>query len=103
MPLQKKIVALELKINRVNEVLHQAINNLEFADISYAGFPMDVAKRVVEGKKKEKFSEKGIGILGVASQGCKVLLKPTSLKSNANKIMKAYCVERFWGGHSKEN
>ncbi len=73
-PLHKRIVALELKLSRVSDVLHQAINNLEFADESYVGLPIKNAKRVMDSPKWLEFQEKGIGILGVDSLQCKVLL-----------------------------
>lgn len=103
MPLHKKILALELKLARINDALHQAANNLEFADESYVGLPMQKAMQVVNGKKKTEFSKKGIGILGVSPQKCRVLLKSDSTKANPNKIMQAHCVERFWPNYSIDN
>lgn len=103
MPLHKKILALELKLTRINDALHQAINNLEFADESYVGLPMQKAMQVVGGKKKTKFSRNGIGVLGISSQECKVLLKPDRTKATANEIIQAHCVERFWLNYSIDN
>lgn len=103
MPLHKKILALELKLTRIDDALHQAINNLEFADESYVGLPMQKAMQVVNGKKKTRFSEKGIGVLGVSSQECKVLLKPDRTKAKPNDIIQAHCVERFWPNYSIDN
>lgn len=103
MPLQKKILSLELKLTRVNEALHQAINNLEFADESYVGLPMQIAIRVVQSEKETEFYNNGIGILGITPQKCKVLLKPTFRTSDPNSIIQTHCVERFWDNCSKES
>ena len=103
MPLQKKILSLELKLTRVNDALHQAINNLEFADESYVGLPMQTAIRVVHSEKKAKFSRCGIGILGISPQECKVLLRSNRTKAKPNEIMQAHCVERFWSNYSIDN
>lgn len=103
MPLQKNILSLELKLTRVNEALHQAINNLEFADESYVGLPMQTAIQVVQSEKKTKFSRCGIGILGISPKECKVLLRPDRTKAKPNEIIQAHCVERFWDNYSKES
>ena len=52
MPLQKKLVALELKLSRVEEAMMQAVSNLGFADESYVGLPGQLARRVLSGKQR---------------------------------------------------
>ena len=44
MPLHKRLVALELKLTRINDALHQAISNLEFANEAYVGIPLEIGK-----------------------------------------------------------
>src|SRR6185503_18728144 len=39
MPLHKRLMAVELKLHRVEEALHQATANLMFADESYVALP----------------------------------------------------------------
>lgn len=102
-PLQNKIVTLELKLNRITEVLNQAINNLELANESYVGLPMEKAQRLIESKKKSEFSKRGIGIIGVNPEKCEVLLNPHSSQLNKNQIIQMHCVERFWRTHPKNN
>jgi len=102
-PLHNKIVALELKLNRLSEVLSQAINNLELANESYVGLPLENAQRLIESKKKSEFAQRGIGIIGVNPIKCEVLLKPNPTKSNQNHILQMHCVERFWRTHLKSN
>jgi len=102
-PLQKKIMAIELKLNRIHDVLHQATCNLEFADESFAGLPFEVAHRLIERKKVEHFAQKGIGILGIKSDKCEVLLQPNPMKSKPNPVLQTHCVERFWRTRIKGN
>ena len=46
MPLQDRMVAVELKLSRVEEAMRQALNNLAFADESYVALPGEIARRV---------------------------------------------------------
>ncbi|MFC1636691.1 hypothetical protein ACFL5Z_17825 [Planctomycetota bacterium] len=101
MPLQKKIVALELKLSRVQDVLHQAISNLEFADESYVGLPMKTASRLARSNTVSPFIEHGIGILGLNRENYKVFRSPTCRKKRTDPVFQSYCVERFWRHYSK--
>lgn len=100
-PLHKKIVALELKLARINDALHQAICNREFADASFVGLPMETAQRLIRSKKESEFSRKGIGLLAINPKACTVLLKPNPIKSFRNQILQMHCVERFWRTRGK--
>lgn len=102
-PLHKKIVALELKLTRISDVMHQAISNLQFADESYVGLPMKTAQRLDKGRKRLEFARKGIGLVGISSKKCKVFLEPNPSKSDQNQILQMHCVERFWRTHIKSN
>jgi len=102
-PLHKKIVALELKLTRISDVMHQAISNLEFADESYVGLPMKTAQRLDKGRKRLEFARKGIGLVGISSKKCKVFFEPNPSKSDQNQILQMHCVERFWRTHIKSN
>jgi len=101
-PLHKKLIALELKLTRVNDAFNQAINNLGFADESYVGLPMEIATRLIKSKKKAEFTHKGIGILGINPNSYKVLLKSKPLETNPNPIMQMHSVERFWLTYPKD-
>lgn len=102
LPLHRKLIAVELKLARVDDALHQAINNLGFADESYVGLPADVAKRLISGKKKSQFADSGIGVIAVDSVRCKVLLKPNLGKASCDEVMQMHCVERFWRGYLRD-
>lgn len=102
-PLHKRLIAVELKLTRVNDALNQAINNLGFADESYVGLPMETAERLVGSRKKEAFANRGIGILGINTDTYKVLLRTRPLNSSADPIMQMHSVERFWRTYPKGN
>jgi hypothetical protein len=101
-PLHKKVVALELKLTRINDALHQAMNHLEFADDSYVGVPIEIGQRLINNRKKAEFIHEGIGIVGIGRKKCKVFLKPTPNKSPRNEIVQMHCVERFWRTRFKD-
>lgn len=101
MPLHKRLVAIELKLTRIDDALHQAINNLGFADESYVGLPSDVTMRLVNSKRKATFAGGGIGILAVSAAGCRVVLRATNRSPSPDKTTQSYAVERFWLPHLK--
>jgi hypothetical protein len=101
MPLHKRLVAVELKLARVNEALHQAVNNLGFADESYVGLPADIAQRLVQRQKKGDFQTEGVGILAVTPQSCRVVLSPRRCSIRSGRVVQGYSVERFWLPHLK--
>ncbi len=96
MPLQKKVVALELKLSRIQDVLRQAIANLEFADESYVGLPIETASRLVRSSASSPFMKHGIGIVGLNRKHYRVFRLPTSRKKRTDPVFQSYCVERFW-------
>jgi hypothetical protein len=103
MPLHKRLVAIELKLTRIDDALHQAINNLGFADESYVGLPPDRAKRLIDGKRRSEFEHRGIGILAVSPDSHHVVLRPKKRAPSDEGVTQAYSVERFWPAHLKGN
>jgi len=101
MPLQKRLVAIELKLSRIEEALYQASNNLWFASESYVALPIDRAQRVLASKRRTAFSETGVGLLGVEDKSCEVLLKSNPVSSLTDPLLQALAVERFWRGWLK--
>jgi hypothetical protein len=96
MPLHKRLVAVELKLARIDDALHQAINNLGFANESYVGLPAESAYRVVNGKKKADFHRGGIGVLAIASDSCRAVLRMGKSRPGDKTVSQVYSVERFW-------
>jgi len=101
-PLHKRIVAVELKLTRISEVISQAHSNLEFADESYVGLPYDNAKHLYASRDKRQLAEKGIGIIGVHEEGIRVFLR-SKFKDDSNPVSSMHCVECFWRTHPKDN
>jgi hypothetical protein len=103
MPLHKRLIAVELKLARVNDALHQAVNNLGFADESFVALPGEAAKRLARSKKKEEFRTEGVGVLAVTPRGCKVILASGRRSARSERVVQTYAVERFWLPHLKGN
>jgi hypothetical protein len=103
MPIHKRFVALELKLSRFHDVLCQAINNLEFADESYAALPLPAAANLVESGSVSLFVEHGIGIIGLDPQGYNVLRTARPSKATIDPLLQAHCAERFWRTYVKGN
>ena len=103
-PLHKRLVAVELKLSRIEDVLSQAQNNLLFADESYVALPKAVAVRVAEKRVRwTPFFESGVGLLSVTKRSCDVLIKPHRQSAAVDNIIQFCCVEKFWRTHSKHS
>ncbi|MFA5422704.1 MAG: hypothetical protein WC374_02480 [Phycisphaerae bacterium] len=94
-PIHKRIVAVELKLSRISEVLAQARNNLAFAEETYVGLPINKAKDLFENRKERQLIERGVGILGINRDKVQVLLRSKSSESS-DFVLKMHCAERFW-------
>ncbi len=104
MPLQDRLVAVELKLKRIEEAMRQALNNLGFADESYVGLPDEVARRVVSNVSRwSDFLDAGVGLLSVTQNGCKVLIPARRARSWTDTAIQFYCVEKFWRTRLKDN
>jgi len=100
MPLHKRLVAVELKLARTDDAFAQAVNNLGFADESYVALPAERVRRLVRGKLRSAFTERGIGLLAVGGEGCRTVLRARPIRHTHSPIQH-YCVERFWQMHLK--
>lgn len=103
MPLHRRLVAVELKLSRVDDAFHQAVNNLGFADESYVAMPSETAKRIVGCKIAMRFRGTGIGILAVDPHGCQIALKAVTRKGREDGVVQEHSVERFWLAHLRDN
>ena len=103
MPLHRKIITLELKLSRIQDVLNQAISHLEFADESYVGLPMETARRIVKSDTVTLFIQNGIGIVGLCSKSYKVFRSPGNNRAKTDRVLQAHCAERFWRNYPKGN
>ena len=103
MPIHRRLVALELKLSRIHDVVRQAIANLEFATESYVGLPMETATRLERSSVFPLLVDRGIGVVGFYVQGHRVLKTPRVGAHSINPIVQAYCAERFWRSYPKGN
>jgi hypothetical protein len=104
MPLQDRLVAVELKLARIEEAMRQALNNLGFAEESYVGLPAEVASRVASNPSRwSEFFDSGIGLLSVARRGCEVLVATRKTRDRTDLAIQLYCVEKFWRTRVKDN
>lgn len=103
MPIHKRIVALELKLSRVRDGLRQAITNLEFADESYVGLPMQVATRLTKSSVFPLIIEHGVGVVGLDSEDYRVLRTAKCARQSTDIVLQTHCVERFWKDYLKGN
>ncbi len=96
-PLQKRLIAVELKLNRIEEAMSQAENNLHFAEESYVALPADVAYRVSQKPARWAASfSAGVGLVSVTSRSCHVVVRSRRQSSKPDEIVQFYCTEKFW-------
>lgn len=100
-PLHNRIIAIELKLNRIADALVQARSNRAFASESFIAVPAETGLRLTSGPRRQKFVQAGVGILGVTNTNCKVILKPSGNGIQPDLTLQMHCVERFW--RTKDN
>jgi hypothetical protein len=97
MPLHKRLVAIELKLHRVEEAMHQAVANLAFADESYVALPSALAFRVHHKPQRwNEFFEQGVGLISVSTRSCQIVRKSSHTSTEPDPILQFYAVEKFW-------
>jgi hypothetical protein len=95
-PLHSRIVAVELKLTRTTEALHQAASNRAFATDCYVALPNRRALLVARSSKADLFRRLGIGLLAVSRRSCRELISPGGKDISSNEIVQAHVTERFW-------
>ena len=101
-PLQEALVAVELKLSRIDEAMRQARQNLGFADLSLVGFPSDVAKKIATAPHRWKqYFDEGIGLLDVGVSRCRTLIPARRISGRVDPAIQMYCVDKFWKQVSK--
>jgi hypothetical protein len=102
MPLQKRLMAVELKVKRVEQAILQAQNNLGFASESYVGLPAQLANRIAGSNRRNEFLKLGIGLLAVTSGSCRMLILSRP-EISGNPVFQFCCVEKFWREATRGN
>jgi hypothetical protein len=95
-PLHTKLVAVELKLDRVSEAVSQAVSNRQFATHSYVALPMKLARSLARSKRARMLVARGIGLLGVSPVACRELIKPSPAIGLHDELIQMHVVERFW-------
>ena len=96
-PLHTRIVAVELKLDRIEEAINQARSHTAFATESYVGFPAAVAERLLSSHHLTVLQKAGVGLLSVTEAATSVLSKPASSSTvTRDRVLQMHCVERFW-------
>jgi len=98
MPMHERLVAVELKLSRIEDVLAQARANLGFADESFIALPLARARRFVCEDRSAVFRREGIGILGVSRRRVEVALAARRQRAGF-RVTQVHAVERFWRAH----
>jgi len=95
-PLQESFVTIELKLERVTDVISQAKNNTYFAPESYVALPTEVAARVCVSTRADEIRSEGIGLLSVGEKKCEVLIPAVFSRKVRGEVIQKHLVERFW-------
>lgn len=95
-PLAKRLIAVELKLKRWTEALQQAHHNQALAPESFVGLPYADAERAAQSDFREELQERGIGLLAVAPDGCKVLVPATCDHERVEGSVSTWATEYFW-------
>jgi hypothetical protein len=102
MPLQERLVAVELKLSRIGEAMRQAMNNLGFAEESYVALPAEVARYVASQEPRwSEFFRAGVGLLSVGRASCKILKTANPTRNWIDETVEFYSVEKFWSTNFK--
>lgn len=94
-PLQKRLVAVELKLDRIRDVVCQAARHLAFADESYIALPIESAAALARSRRGEEMRAEGLGLIGVSPNGARTLIRARQ-SAILDPVVQAHCVERFW-------
>lgn len=94
-PLQKRLIAVELKLSRYSEAVAQAKANRNFARQSYVAMPLATAERAVKGKNRILLLDAGVGMIGVTDHDCVVLLQ-APIEPACDVVFEMHAVEQFW-------
>lgn len=96
-PLHKRLMAVELKLHRVEEAMNQASANLMFADESYVALPDRLALRVYDRPRRwNEHFERGVGLIAVSARSCRIIRKSFHKLTKPDPILQFYSVEKFW-------
>jgi hypothetical protein len=95
-PLHRQLVAIELKLSRIRDAVHQAGRYLEFADCSYVALPWNTAHAAACDRRARLLEERGLGLLAVGPRRARPLIPPRQTESGIlNPVSQSHVVERL--------
>lgn len=94
-PLQKRLIAVELKLERVEDALRQAKANRFFCSESYVAFPEGMAQKVLTSRERE-LKQFGIGVISVSQSSCRMLKRSQVNESLVNPTLANHALEKCW-------
>jgi len=90
------VVAVELKLARIGEVIRQAENNRQQVNASYAAMPDDRCQRMTR-KSIRKFTSAGVGLLGVDGNTVLSYISPIVALDGREQAN----IHRWWRWHKR--
>lgn len=98
-PLHRRLITLELKMERAAEALRQAEAHRAIGGEAFVGLPGIQAEAVAESPRQvEQFRSAGVGLLAVDHRSCRMLLAARCF-APSNRTAQMHCLERFWREH----
>lgn len=95
-PMYSRLVAVELKLHRLTEVLEQARANRALVPESFIALPSDVARRAARSSFADELAREGVGLLSVSKASCRTLLDANSSSNWLDASLELWVVEHFW-------
>lgn len=97
MPLQDRLLTVELKLARQQEAMLQARKNLDLGAESYVAFPSDVAYRMAaQPQRWQEYFDLGIGLLAVSRSNCVQVIGARANEAKYDEAVQLHAVEKFW-------
>ena len=96
MPMHRRIVSVELKLDRIEEAFRQASSHTGFSTESYVCLPLDTARRVQRSERSRRFLGAGVGLIGLGDSRVEILVRSRVPVAATIPWLQIHTVERFW-------
>lgn len=96
-PYHDSVVAVELKLSRIEDVLSQATRHKALTKQSYIALPIDLAERLMNSKRRETLEQSGVGLIATDGSKCMEMLMPKTARFEPDPVFAVLVADRFWG------
>ncbi len=96
LPYHERLVAVELKLRRIDEAVAQARRNKAITAESYVALPAIIAERVAFTERRLGFEESGVGLLSVQDDICAELIPPDLSGKTVIEVQELSAAEACW-------